>query len=128
MLVINLFLPWYGVNFGFGSVGFNAFSAGILAWGGSLIAIAAAVIIVLKALDIQDVAVGDIGSEKLATILAAVGAGLILLRFLTASSATRLGLFIGIIASAAGTYAAYKNALDAGVDMPNIPGMSGDSE
>lgn len=128
LLVINLFLPWYGFSIGGFGASISAFNSGFLAWGGSLVAIAATVIIVLKALDIQDISAGDIGSEKLAAILAAVGGALILLRFLTQTSFTKIGLFVGIIASAAGTYAAYKNALDAGVEMPNIPGMSGGDE
>ncbi len=48
LLIINLFLPWYRVDFGIASASANAFDAGFLAWFGSLLAIAAAVIIALK--------------------------------------------------------------------------------
>jgi hypothetical protein len=128
LLVINLFLPWYGFSFGGIGASINAFGAGFWAWGGSFLAIAGGAIMVLKALEIQDVAAGDTPAEKLALILGAGGVGLILIRFLTETTFAKFGLFIGILASAAVTYAAFANAKDAGIELPDIPGVGGGDE
>ena len=60
VLVVNLFLPWYGV---FG-ISLNAFDADILAWGGSLVAIAGAVVLLLKAMGTKDVNAGQFKPEQ----------------------------------------------------------------
>jgi hypothetical protein len=128
LLIVNLFLPWYGFSFGGFGASLNAFGAGFLAWGGSLLAIAGAVIMVLKALEIQDVTAGEMAAEKLALILGGAGVALVLIRFLTETSFAKFGLFIGILATAAVTYAAFANAKDAGIELPDIPGVGGESE
>lgn len=105
VLIVNIFLPWYSVSFGpLGSASINAFDAGFLAWGGSLIAVAGAVFLVLKAFEIQDVKAGKFAAEQLAVMLGAVGTILVVLRFITQTSLVSFGLFIGIVATAAVTY------------------------
>jgi hypothetical protein len=116
ILVINLFLPWYG------TLGFNlnAFDAEFLAWGGSLVAIAGAAVLLLKAMGTRDVEAGQFKPEQLATILAGAGTVLILLRWLTETSFVKYGLFVGIAAAAVVTFGAFTAMKDAGLDLPGM--------
>lgn len=98
---ICLFLPWNGV---FG-INLNAWDSGILAWGGCLLVIAAAVIIVLRALDRP---VGG-NTDDLAFYLSAGGLALILLRFISRTEFARIGVFLAIVAGAVATWATYQS-------------------
>lgn len=123
VLVVNLFLPWYSISsFGF-SASANAFDAGFLAWGGSLIAVAGAVVLLLKMMGTKTVEAGQFKTEQLALLLGAAGFVLILLRWLTETSFTGFGLFLGLAAAAAVTYGSFMAMKDAGLDMPKMPGM-----
>jgi len=126
LLVINLFLPWYSVSFGGFGFSINAFRAEFWAWGGSVLAIAAAVLIVLKALEIQDISAGDISADALGLYLGIAGFVLVVIRLLTQSSGASIGLFLGLLASGAVAYGAFANAKDAGIKLPDIPGVGGD--
>lgn len=121
VLVIDLFLPWYG------TAGFsiNAFDSEFLAWGGVLLAIAGAVILLLKAMGTQDVNAGQFKAEQLATILAGVGTVLIVLRWLTESDFVKFGLFLGIAAAAVVTYGSFMAMKDAGLELPGMDRMGG---
>ena len=121
VLVVNLFLPWYG------TAGFNlnAFDAEFTAWGGSLIAIAGAVVLLLKAMGTQEVSAGQFGPEQLATILGAAGTVLIALRWLTETNFVKFGLFLGLAAAAVVTYGAFQEMRSAGLDLPGMGGDSG---
>lgn len=128
VLIINLFLPWYGVSFGagFGSVTANAFDAGFLAWFGSFVAIAAGAIVVLKALDVFDAKVGGLAAEQLAMVLGALATLLILLKLLADNDFTRFGIYLGLIAAAATAAGAFLSGKDAGVGIPNADDFKGD--
>ena len=121
LLVINLFLPWYG------TLGFNlnAFDAEFFAWGGSLLAIAGAVILLLKAMGTRDVEAGKFKPEQLATILAGAGTVLIALRWLTETNFVKYGLFVGLAAAAVVTYGAFASMKDAGLDLPGMSDFGG---
>lgn len=121
VLVINLFLPWYG------TLGFNlnAFDAEFFAWGGSLVAIAGAAVLLLKAMGTREVEAGQFKPEQLATILGGAGTVLIILRWLTETSFVKYGLFVGLAAAAVVTFGAFTAMRDAGLDLPGMPG--GDS-
>jgi hypothetical protein len=127
VLIINLFLPWYSVGAGGFRVSLNAFDAEFYAWGGSFLAIAGAVVLLLKATGGQAVGAGQFKTEQLATILAAAGTVLIILRFLTESSATSFGLFLGVAASAVVTYGSFSAMRDEGLDLPGMNQSGGDS-
>ena len=58
--VLSLFLPWYGIA-GFSSSGFDS---GFLAWGGLLLAIAGAAILIMKAMEVTDVKVGNLAAVR----------------------------------------------------------------
>ena len=119
LALISLFVPWYGIS-GLGiSINASAFDAGFFAWGGLLLTIAAATILILKALDIRDVEVGNLAAEQFALILGAVGLVFILLRWITDSDFTKFGLYLGIIAAGLTTYAAYGAMQDEGLEMPS---------
>lgn len=115
LAVISLFLPWYGVL----GINFSAWNAGLLAWGGLLLTIAAAAVLVLKALEVRDVKVGNLAAEQFALVLGAVGLVFIVLRWLTDSNFTKFGLFLGLIAAAAVTYASFASMKDAGLELPS---------
>lgn len=121
VLIVALFLPWYGV-FGFN---IQAFDSGFLAWGGSLIAIAGAVILLLKELGTTDVTVGDFKAEQVATALGGLGFVLVLLRFLTQTELAKFGLFVAILASAAVAVGAFMTMKDAGLGLPGVGGSGG---
>lgn len=121
VLIVALFLPWYGV-FGFN---IQAFDSGFLAWGGSLIAIAGAVILLLKELGTTDVTVGDFKAEQIATALGGLGFVLIVLRFLTQTELAKFGLFVAILASAAVAAGAFMTMKDAGLGLPGSGGGGG---
>ena len=116
VLVINLFLPWYG-TFGFN---LNAFDAEFWAWGGSLFAIAGAVILLLKAMGTQEVSAGQFKPEQLATILAGLGTLFILIRWLTESDFVKGGLVLGRSAAAGVTFGAFTSMRAAGLDLPGM--------
>lgn len=121
VLVINLFLPWYGT----GPFSANAFDAEILAWGGSLLAIAGAAVLLLKAMGTKDVAAGQFKPEQLATILAGGGTVLIVLRWLTESDFVKFGLFLGLAAAAVVTFGAFTSMKAAGLDLPGMDKLGG---
>jgi hypothetical protein len=114
LLVVALFLPWYGA-FGFN---FAAFDSGFLAWGGALIAIAGAVVLLLKEMGTTEAAIGDFKTEQVAVGLGGLGFVLIVLRWLTQTNLVKFGLFIALIASAAVAYGAFMAMKDAGLDLP----------
>jgi hypothetical protein len=125
VLVINLFLDWYSIDFGIGSVGANAFDAGFFAWAGSVAAIAGAVILLMKAFGQSQVSAGQFKTEQLALLLAAGGFVLIVLQYLTEGDAREfaaLGMWLGLAASAVVTYGAFSAMKDAGLDMPGMGG------
>jgi hypothetical protein len=118
LAIISLFLPWYGIDSIIGSVNFSAFDAGLLAWGGLLLAIAGSAVLVLKALDITDVKVGNLAAEQFALILGGAGAVLIVLKLLTDNDFMKFGLFLGLLSAAAVAYGAFGAMKDAGLEMP----------
>ena len=127
LAIISLFVPWYGVS-GLGiSINASALDAGLLAWGGLLLTIAGAAILVLKALEISDVKVGNLAAEQFALILAGVGLVFIVLRWITDNDFTQFGLFLGLIAAGLVTYAAYGAMQDEGLEMPSTDDFKSDS-
>lgn len=121
VLVVDLFLPWYG------TLGFNlnAFDAEFLAWGGVLLAIAGAAVLLLKAMGTKDVEAGQFKPEQLATLLAGAGTVLIALRWLTETNFVKFGLFLGLAAAAVVTFGAFTSMRDAGLDLPGMDKMGG---
>jgi len=118
VLVINLFLPWYGVL----GINLNAFDAEFLAWGGSLVAIAGAVVLLLKAFGTQEVNAGKFRTEQLATLLAGIGFVLILLRWVTETNFVKFGVYIGLLAAAATAAGSFMSMKDEGLSLPGMPG------
>ena len=81
-------------------------------------AIAGAVILTLKALEMSDVKVGNLAAEQFSLILAGIGLVFILLRWITENSLVKYGLFAGLIAAALVTYGAFGAMKDAGLELP----------
>ncbi|MCB2224445.1 MAG: hypothetical protein KQH83_09790 [Actinobacteria bacterium] len=116
VLIIDIFLPWYGVA-GFS---INAFDSGFPAWFGVLLGLAAVVVLALKIFDITDIAVGPFKAEQIALMLAALSTIFLLLRLVTETDFMKFGLFIGIAAAAALTYGSFMAMKEAGLDMPDM--------
>jgi len=129
LAIISLFLPWYGISIaGIASVTANAFDAGFLAWFGLILAVAAAVIVLLKALEVTDLKAGNLAAEQLALILAAVGFIFTVLKWLVDNDFVKWGLFIGIISTAIVAYGSYAAMKDAGLEMPNASNFGSKSD
>ena len=118
VLIINLFLPWYGV----GPFSANAFEdpAGFLAFGGSFLAIAGAVILLLKAMGTADASRGALAAEQVALLVGAFGFVLIVLQWVTENDFTKFGLFLGMIGAAVVTYGAFMTMKEKGIEMPDL--------
>ncbi len=123
---IATILPWYSIDFGFGaSASINGWSAGFFAWSGCLLALAAGVLVALKAMDVFEAKVGGMETEQFAMILAAVGFVFVLLRLITESSFTSFGLYLGLIATAATAAGAFLSGKDKGIGIPSADNFTG---
>lgn len=122
---IATLLPWYSIDFGFGSASVNGWSAGFAAWFGCLLALAAGVLVALKAMDVFELKLGALATEQLAMILAALGFIFVLLRWLTETSFTSFGLYLGLIACAATAAGAFLSAKDKGIGIPSAEDFGG---
>jgi hypothetical protein len=117
--LVNSFITWwYGVGSGFVSVSWNAFDAGFLAWGGTFIAIAGGVFVLLAEISDTKVNLGGLKTGQIGLLLAGLGTLFVLLRWLTETDFVRFGLFLGIIAAAAITYGAVMSVRASGVGLP----------
>jgi len=118
VLVVNLlFIPWYRAG-GFVDIGLAAadgWGAGFYAWGGSLCAIAAAVLLYLKATDQAGVARWGFKAEYPAFGLAAVGFVLILMRLITEADSVFIGTILGMLVAAGMTALLF---FEAGFKLP----------
>lgn len=119
LAIVSLFLPWYGFSFGGIGANIGAFDSGFFAWGGLFLAIAGAVILTLKALEISDVKVANLVAEQIALLLGGLGAVFVILRWLTETSLVKYGLFVGLVSAAAVAYGAFGSMKDAGLEMPS---------
>jgi hypothetical protein len=131
VLVVNLlFIPWYQAG-GFVDIAMahvNGWGSGFYAWGGSLFAIAAAVVLYLKATDQAGVARWGFKAEYLAFVLAAAGFVLILVRLITEADSVFIGTILGMLVAAAMTLGLF---FEAGFKLPEraaapAPAVGGD--
>jgi len=124
LLIINLFLPWWRVDFGLGSASANAFDE-FLAWFGSFCAIAAAVIIALKVFGNMKINAGPLKAEHLALALAALGFLFILIEMLIENDFMFVGIWIGLIASAVLVYGAFLCMKQEGYAIQDFKSLGG---
>jgi len=122
---ISSLLPWYKISFFGESASVNAWSTGLLAWGGCVLALAAGALVALKAMDVYEAKAGSLGTEQLAMILAGIGFLFVVLRWLTETSFVSFGLFLGLIATAATAAGAFLSGKDIGVGLPNADDFKG---
>jgi len=121
-------LPWYSFDFGFDlglDTSVTAWGSGFLAWFGCLLALAAGALIALKAMGVFEQSIGGLATEQLAMILGAVGFIFVLLRFLTETSFTTFGLYLGLIATAAAAAGSFLSAKDKGIGIPSADDFTG---
>lgn len=123
LLFINLFLPWYGL----GPFNLNAFDAGFLAWFGSFLAIAAAVLIALKVFTNMKIQAGPLKAEHLAFGLAALGFIFILLRLITETDLMKFGLWLGLIVSAILVFGTFLAMKEEGLGVADFKALGGSS-
>lgn len=121
LMLVDGFLPWYGVDvLGF-SVHVSGFSAGF-GWLPVLLVAAVGVAAGARALLGQRLpSWGPAGPHGL--LLAASGAGtlLVLLRLLTQSSLTMYGIYLGLLLAATQTAVAYAALRASGEPLPTLP-------
>ena len=111
LFFIDSFLPWYGFH---GTIIGTRFGFNIKGWSsGGLAVISILLAIAAAALAIAEVvgAMKDSGAQMGTVSLALTGGAFAfaLLRFVTATSATKYGLYIAIILGAVMTYGGYQN-------------------
>jgi len=124
LLIINLFLPWYRVDFGIASASANAFDT-FLAWFGSFLAIAAAVIIALKVFANMKINAGPLKAEHLAFGLAALGFLFIFLRLVTEFDFAFIGIWFGLILSAILAFGAFLAMKEEGLGIQDFKALGG---
>jgi hypothetical protein len=126
LLIINLFLPWYRVSaFGF-SASINAFDT-FLAWFGSFLAIAAAVLIALKVFANMKINAGPLKAEHLAFGLAALGFLFIFLRLVTEFDFAFIGIWLGLIVSAILAFGAFLAMKEEGLGIQDFKALGGNN-
>lgn len=104
VLLVSSFLPWISVCFLSVCASASAWNAGLFAWLGVILGVAAAVITVMKMANMK-VNIKD--EAKLFMILGIASFALILLRFVTNISHSGFGLYIGLVAAAVIAYAGF---------------------
>jgi len=124
--LINMFLPWYGVDTFLGSATTNAWNSGFFQLVGALLTVVAGALIVLKALDVFEAQAGNLGTEQMAMVLGAVGTLFILLAVLFDNNFTKFGLYLGLLLGVAVTAGAFLTGKDVGVGIPNADDFKGD--
>lgn len=125
LLLIASFLPWYSVS-GFGmSFSINAWDAAFLAWGGVILGVLAGVVLLLKATGKKDVQAGGLAAEQIALSLAVASFVLIVLRLLTESSNSAIGLYLGIAAAAITAFGCFQEMKGRGMTMDDMKGRFG---
>lgn len=63
---------------------------------------------------------GSLETEHVALLVAVIGTIFIILRWLTESSFTSFGIWLGMIAAAVVAYGAYASSKEAGLSMPSV--------
>jgi len=104
-MVIVSFLPWFGNQF----INVNAWSSGFTALAGTLLVIAAGVILVMESSDMPTV---DSPAE-IVFYLSAAGLAFVAIRLLFTWGAPRkFGIFLALIAAGVATWGAFQNRAD----------------
>lgn len=120
LLLIASFLPWYSVS-GFGmSFSVNAWDAGFLGWGGVILGVLGGAVLLMKAMGKSDVKAGGLAAEQIALILAVASLVLVVLRLLTESSNSAIGLYLGIVAAAVTAFGCFQAMKSGGMSMDDM--------
>lgn len=127
VLVINLFLPWYRIDLGIVSASINAFDQ-FLAWFGSFLAIAAAVLIALKVFANMKIQAGPLKAEHLAFGLGALGFLFILIKLLVDLEYMFIGIWLGLIVSAVLVYGAFLAMKEEGMSVSDFKALGGSGD
>lgn len=129
--LIDLFLPWYrvsydgvtigGVKVGGGSASANAFDANFAAWFGTLLLVAVGALVAAKifagfALPTNAKA----GPALILLALSAVGLLLIILRFLTETHHTFIGLWLAVVLGIVQVFYLFKAFQASGEKLPDF--------
>lgn len=119
LMLVDGFLPWYGIDIFTVHVHVKGFSSGFLAWMGILLVVAVGALVAARVFAGQTLPPNtSIGPSALLLALSALGTLLVLLRLLTESSATKYGLFLGLVLAAVQTAFAYLAFRASGEPLP----------
>ena len=127
VVLIALFLPWYGVSVAGFSASVNGWSAGFTAWAGGLLLVVAGVLLVLRRSG-GTLPSLQVGPSVLVAGIAALGLLLVIIRWVSLPSyhfsdlhydaGARYGLYIALIAGIAEVAAAVMAMRESGEKMP----------
>ena len=122
LMLIDGFLPWYGVNFaGITSINVKGFSSGFLAWLSILLVIAVAGVVAARIFAGRALPTsGPVGPALALLAASGLATVLIVLRLLTQSSYTKFGLFLGLILAAVQAAFAYLSFRASGEPLPDF--------
>ena len=121
LMLVDGFLPWYGVDVFTLHVHIKGFSSGFPAWAGILLVVAVGAIVAARVFSGQTLPpVAAIGPSALLLALSGLGTVLVLLRLLSESSATKYGLYLGLLLAAVQTAYAYLAFRASGEAVPTF--------
>ncbi len=121
LMLVDGFLPWYGIHVFTYSVHVSGFSAGF-AWLPVLLVVAVGAAAAARALLGQRLpSAGSLGPHALLLAGSAAGTLLVVLRLLTESSLTTYGIYLGLLLAATQTAVAYAALRASGEPVPNLP-------
>ena len=108
LMLVDGFLPWYGVDVLSFHVHVKGFSSGFPAWAGIVLVVAVGAIVAARVFAGQALPTSTaIGPSALLLAVSALGTLLVLLRLLSESSATKYGLYLGLVIAAVQTAYAF---------------------
>jgi hypothetical protein len=98
VMLIDSFLPWYGVDFGFASVSVKGWSAGFLSWFAILLVIVVAGAVAARVFAGATMPkTGTVGPALGLLVLSGLASVLLVLRLLTHNDYTKFGLYLGLL-------------------------------
>lgn len=121
LMLIDGFLPWYGIDIFTIHVHVKGFSSGFTAWLGILLIVSVGAAVAARVFAGRALPASTaIGPAALVLAVSGLGTLLVLLRLLSQSSATKFGLFVGLLLAAAQTAYAFLAFRASGEPLPTF--------
>ena len=124
LLFINTFIPWQRYDFFYVGVNVNAWHY-FLAWFGSFLGIAAAVLIALKVIANMKINAGPLKVEHLAFVLGALGFLFVFIQLLSHLGSMFVGVWLGLLFAAALVFGTFLAMKEEGLDVKDFAALGG---